>query len=573
MKKIIFLKFIFFSCFFFGQTNTNLNVTIDTPVGVCNENQCIDLNANYFIAKQTTDYTVSSIPYNFENNIGFSQLSLTDDSYSTITLPFNFCFYNNIYSSIDVGANGLISFDSHVQNVIGSCPWAFSTSIPNAGFPVKNAIYAVYQDINPQLIPNGTVSYYTLGTAPNRKFILTFQDMLLFQCGVSSGNQTYQIILYETSNIIDVTILRRQPCSWNNGNGLIGIQNTTGTMALAAPGRNTGNWSASNESWRFSPSGNATSTITWTKDGVPIGHENPINVCFLGSTGNEVYTATVTYSNCNASSTSISCNLNSPFIQTPSLLQPSNIILCDQNTPVSTIDLTQNNAIILQNVIASDYNIEFYTTFLDAQNFVNPISNPSAYSFAQNQTIYVGIESLIYGCINVKSFQIEAYQSLLAPTGVSPQVFTQGQTLQNLIVNGTTISWYDAMNGGNLLPITTVLQNNNTYYASQSNSSGCQSKNINNNRLAVNVLNTLSLSDIEDAKFSVYPIPTDSNITINSIDEIEVVEVYNTIGQQVMNKQANQKEISLNLSDIDTGIYFLKIKTLYKTKIIKIIKK
>ncbi|MCF6132646.1 T9SS type A sorting domain-containing protein [Flavobacterium wongokense] len=45
-----------------------------------------------------------------------------------------------------------------------------------------------------------------------------------------------------------------KPVGWNGGRGVIGLVNTT-TQAIAAPGRNAGNWNASQEAWRFYRSG------------------------------------------------------------------------------------------------------------------------------------------------------------------------------------------------------------------------------------------------------------------------------------------------------------------------------
>lgn len=61
------------------------------------------------------------------------------------------------------------------------------------------------------------------------------------------------------------------------------------------------------------------------------------------------------------------------------------------------------------------------------------------------------------------------------PTVTSPQTFCiqQNATISNLISTGQNIKWYD--NNGILLSNTTVLQNNTTYYASQS-INGCESQ-------------------------------------------------------------------------------------------------
>ena len=67
-------------------------------------------------------------------------------------MPFNFCFYGQYYNKVLVGSNGVVTFDiagevaGGTQTPDGFCNWSFSASIPNASFPIKRAIYGVYQD-------------------------------------------------------------------------------------------------------------------------------------------------------------------------------------------------------------------------------------------------------------------------------------------------------------------------------------------------------------------------------------------------------------------------------------------
>jgi len=56
------------------------------------------------------------------------------------------------------------------------------------------------------------------------------------------------------------------------------------------------------------------------------------------------------------------------------------------------------------------------------------------------------------------------------PTGDAIQYFciTENATIQDINVTGSSIKWYDAPTGGNLIPVATPLQDGQTYYASQS---------------------------------------------------------------------------------------------------------
>ena len=85
----------------------------------------------------------------------------------------------------------------------------------------------------------GDITIDTLGSYPCRTFVVNYNEIPHFLC--SSINTTQQIVLYETTNIIEVYIKNKPTCTnWNNGNAVIGIQNATGTLGYTAPTRNTG---------------------------------------------------------------------------------------------------------------------------------------------------------------------------------------------------------------------------------------------------------------------------------------------------------------------------------------------
>ena len=54
---------------------------------------------------------------------------------------------------------------------------------------------------------------------------------------------TTQIVIYETTNVVEIYLENRSDaCSnWNSGNAVIGLQNQNGTDGISAPNRNTGN--------------------------------------------------------------------------------------------------------------------------------------------------------------------------------------------------------------------------------------------------------------------------------------------------------------------------------------------
>ncbi|MBK7128655.1 MAG: gliding motility-associated C-terminal domain-containing protein [Crocinitomicaceae bacterium] len=273
----------------------------------CTQN-CTTLSATPFAVGNTSTYTVSSIPHSppiAYNAAGGTSVSVgTDDIWSpNIALPFPFCYYGTTYNDCQIGSNGSIDFGGP-STPGGYCPWSFSVGCPNAGLTAAGDIFGVYHDIDPSVA--GTVKWYLQGTAPCRILVVSFNLLGHFSC--TSMRSTHMIVLYETTNVIDVYINRKDLCTtWNGGNAIVGIQNQAGSAGMAAPGRNapTPDWTVTTgapEGWRFTPNGAPIYTVEWVTGavagvgGTVIGTGNTINVCPNGVT--TTYTARVTYTRC-----------------------------------------------------------------------------------------------------------------------------------------------------------------------------------------------------------------------------------------------------------------------------------
>ncbi len=227
-------------------------------------------------------YTVSTIPYAALPDTGTSILTQDDMFSAILPLGFNFCFYGNIYDSCVVGTNGVITFDTSYANL--SCPWVFPAVPIPSPTNLRNTIFGPYHDMYVNNI--NMVRYYTVGNPPNRKFVVSFDSIPLYGCLTSYCTQ--QMILNEGSNIIEMHLLNKPNCSgWNGGATVQGVQNSTGSQAVAIPGRNANPFSTSNDGRRFTP--------TFTSCYVGIGEEennfdiniypNPSNGIFTVETG------------------------------------------------------------------------------------------------------------------------------------------------------------------------------------------------------------------------------------------------------------------------------------------------
>ena len=225
----------------------------DTVVTCANPE--LTLTADPYIPVQYFNgtYTVEEIPYNppdtsfYLDGEGFMMSINSDDQFAPdpVNIPFPFYFFGIQKTHFYVGDNGLISF----TNNFGSgefCPWSFSAGLPwtptTVGAPcgdndasfnrMHDAVYGIYQDIYTG--PNGSylsgnqgIYYGVVDEYPCRKIICSWNDIPYFNN--QPGRNTYQIVCYEGSNIIEVHVKKRHTnTSWLGGRGIIGIQNATG---------------------------------------------------------------------------------------------------------------------------------------------------------------------------------------------------------------------------------------------------------------------------------------------------------------------------------------------------------
>lgn len=266
-------------------------------------------------------YQVEQIPYSpydtsFWLNGQGQQVSITSDDRFTpsIVIPFPFYFFGQQKTSFRLGDNGVLSFSEsfHLDspsfsdfcpyNVHNPIPWteaAGTTPGSGAFHRMHDAIYGVYEDLyfgtnGAYLSGNQGVRYGIMGEYPNRAIVCTFNGIPIYNNpGV---RQTYQMVCYEGSNIIEVHIKHRGCCP-NTSDAVIGIQNATGlpqqpgdvgttTMyvqsgspaAFWPTGYNIFTASIDTMSFRFTPMGNTQRLYYWfriTDTGIDTLTTNP----------------------------------------------------------------------------------------------------------------------------------------------------------------------------------------------------------------------------------------------------------------------------------------------------------
>lgn len=268
---------------------------------------CVNLEATYLDLGETTNYIVEPIAYN--PPFAFTGLANpivlgTDDYWSNqiVDLPFDFCYFGNTYDKVLPGPNGALTFDTSLVGAYAG--YSFSNNLPSTtGALFNNTIYGVYHDINSTYGGQFGWELVTLSTGC-KALVVAYNDVPMF----SNNAILYSgmIVLYENSNIIEIYVKEKKidnfnVSPWNDGNAIIGLQNSDGTIAVVPPGRNglDPNWEATGEAWRFVPNGNSIASIAWyegaTATGPVLGTNDILNVCPTATT---TYTAEITYTLC-----------------------------------------------------------------------------------------------------------------------------------------------------------------------------------------------------------------------------------------------------------------------------------
>lgn len=143
-----------------------------------------------------------------------------DNLYGPYNVGFTFNFYGNDYTTFYICNNGFITFSS------GNCGWT-EVTIPTSGAP-DNFIAPFWDD----LYTAGTIKYELFGTTPNQYMVISYEQIDHIS---ASGGADFQVILYETSNKIQLQYADVTFGGAPNDSGAsatVGIENSGGTDGL-----------------------------------------------------------------------------------------------------------------------------------------------------------------------------------------------------------------------------------------------------------------------------------------------------------------------------------------------------
>ena len=196
-----------------------------------NSSLCSNTNTQLSVSANTGKYLVRPTTYNFLAPQGptTSIFVLADDAVSApITIPFNFNFYGTNQNTAYVYTNGFIQLGTSSSSTA-----SYGSALPSAATP-NNIIAGLWDDL--VILNDASVSYFVNGTAPNRIFVVQWQNVNFYNAAAYTGNASFQIQLYENNSKVEVHIKESNDPVLSAHT--IGIENASGTVANTYPTRN-----------------------------------------------------------------------------------------------------------------------------------------------------------------------------------------------------------------------------------------------------------------------------------------------------------------------------------------------
>ena len=191
----------------------------------------------------TGEYAVSQTTFGFETLSSPMTLTpaLQDEqvSASPIPLGFDFNYFGNTFDDMYVGSNGFVTFDFTSD---ACC----EQQIPDPSTP-NNLIAGYWGDLDPSSPFSGDIRYETLGTSPNRRFVIHFDSIEHYDGGTFAD---FQIKLFETTNEIEIHCAS---CEMDGDLHTQGIEGPFGQRAAFFSGRDEGIFQLTNDAIRFAP--------------------------------------------------------------------------------------------------------------------------------------------------------------------------------------------------------------------------------------------------------------------------------------------------------------------------------
>ncbi len=556
-----------------------------------------------------------------------SLLTGGDDIITTpINIGFPFVFYGNTYTQCRLCTNNYLTFE-----MTQGAWWDASTTLPNDTAAPLNAILFPWEDLNS--LGAGTLMYAVVGNAPDRKFIFQICNSPFYGCAAEyfSG----QVVLCETTNIIETYIFHKGLCAGSNeGSGIHGLHNATGTIADIVAGRNyPTNWITNNEGMRFTPNGPNDylittipftpynpSFVTWTLNGTNAGTGDSIT--FLASDTTIIIAGTAScsgnltdtmlvfvpsvnlqvsatqYSICYGNEIDLSAtgaenylwvpgNISSPvFTDAPAVsttytVYGSNTSAC-LIVDSATIEVTVNplpdlNVNALTDSICIGDPVLFSATGADTYLWYPGFQTTPLIFFYPLTSVTLnctGVDTTT-GCSILISSPVTVFQNPELVVS-SDTIICKGDSVLLFAQGAVFYSWSSVQLSGNVVGASIMVSpdSSGVYSVNGMSFDGCQvSSTI---EVQVTICNAVYANE-KNTSLQLFPNPSNGNFLVKGVSKNNSSKIFitNLVGQkiidwEILSERNNDLFIQLN-SEISNGVYLLNSETEGRKEIIKLI--
>ena len=152
-------------------------------------------NCGYSTELSWGDQSCGAAPkYDLTSGTLDANTSNCDDCTSLVPLGFDFAFYGQTYSQVYISSNGLLQFES------SSSECCDGEAIPDSDY--ESAIAVIHTDLDPDERDDANIYYQTVGTAPNREFVVSWSHVSNYED--NDMRHDGQAILYEATGQVDI---------------------------------------------------------------------------------------------------------------------------------------------------------------------------------------------------------------------------------------------------------------------------------------------------------------------------------------------------------------------------------
>lgn len=168
--------------------------------------------------------------------------------------------------------------------------------------------------------------------------------------------------------------------------------------------------------------------------------------------------------------------------------------------------------------------------------------------------------------------QQDVWYKFIAPTSGNTYLYLEGGGLLNYTIYDNCTGTNEIDCGSDGENIITTLQSGTMYYINITKLTlACRGDCDYDFTLLVSE-NVLSQDEYLLNQFNYYPNLVIDELNINAKHLISKIEIYNALGKKLIVKDINALKAKLNISNLQSGLYFIRVHSKQKVKTLKIIK-